>query len=62
MLSITICLSFAYHLCVTQNVDEFNLNAEDNSSAVDESFDQPKIWSDLLEEITIKLVKLGLLK
>lgn len=58
MFSITLCLAFAYHLCNAQSIDASDESGEENLSAFDESFDQPKIWSDLLEELTIKLVEL----
>lgn len=48
-------LYFAYYLCYDQSVDAFQHFVE-NESDMSDSFEQPKIWSSLLEEITIKLV------
>lgn len=53
ILNIVICLWFAYRLCVAQSLGAFHRNA-DNSSIVDESYEQSNIWSDILEELTIK--------
>lgn len=55
VLGIVFCFYFAYYLCYDQSVDAFQHFVE-NESDVSDSFEQPKIWSSLLEELTIKLV------
>lgn len=49
------CLYFAYYLCNDQSVDAFESFIGNESDMHEhDSFEQPKIWSSLLEELTIK--------
>lgn len=44
-----------YHLnCNCYTAVAIDLPDESESDALDESFEQPRIWSSLLEELTIK--------
>lgn len=62
VLSITLFLWFAYHLSAAQNVgthdegSDNGSNVPDNDSSV--AFEHSKIWSEILEELTIKSVRI----
>lgn len=57
MLSIAMFVWFAYHLsAAAQNIDIQNGGSDNGSSVVANAIEPSKIWSDLLEELTTKLV------
>lgn len=51
-------LAIVYHInylnCNGFTAAAINLSDESESAMIDESFEQPRIWSTLLEDLTIK--------